>query len=131
MLSNLFGRIMGNKTACGTHSPSRTRSRQASFRPSFEQLEDRTLLSAVSLFTPSGAGGGGSLFSPSISPNDSNNIYLASDMGQMFHSTNGGQSWSEVNFNQLQPTTDSQVQFSTGSAILYGIDTRNDSPTPT
>jgi photosystem II stability/assembly factor-like uncharacterized protein len=37
-----------------------------------------------------GLGGGGSLYAPSISPTDGNNLWLSSDMTTAFHSTDGG-----------------------------------------
>ena len=46
-------------------------------------------------------GVGDSLFSPSISQHNGNNLYLACDMSEMFGSTNGGQSWSDIHFQQL------------------------------
>ena len=45
-----------------------------------------------------GIGGGGALFSPSINPVNSSEYYIACDMSELFHTTNGGQTYSMVNF---------------------------------
>ena len=79
-------------------------------------------LSAVQNWQVAGAGGGGSLYSPSINPTNPQEIYIASDMGQIFHTTTGGTAWSTVDFNQIYGGPDSQVQFTSTSQILYAID---------
>jgi hypothetical protein len=42
-------------------------------------------------FTPHGPGGGGYMYSPSISPFDANHLFLVCDMGGMYRSQDGGQ----------------------------------------
>jgi len=37
---------------------------------------------------PRGIGGGGAMFSPSFSPFDEDEIFLSSDIGELFHSKN-------------------------------------------
>ena len=69
-----------------------------------------------------GIGGGGALFSPSINPNNHNEMYLACDMGELFHSTNSGQPWGEVNFLQVVGGHDSYVSFTNNANILYTVD---------
>src|SRR5208282_4710357 len=49
-----------------------------------------------------GPGGGGALFAPSFNPNSSAEMYLACDMGEVFHSTNFGAAWSVVDFRQIE-----------------------------
>ncbi|MEO8759272.1 MAG: T9SS type A sorting domain-containing protein [Bacteroidia bacterium] len=72
-----------------------------------------------------GIGGGGSLFSPSINPANHNEVYIACDMGELFHSTNAGQQWGEVNFTQIQGNHDSYVCFTNNPNILYTVDYTN------
>jgi len=69
-----------------------------------------------------GIGGGGALFSPSINPANNNEIYVGCDMSELFHSTDGGQHWGEVNFLQVQGGHDSYVSFTNNANILYTVD---------
>jgi len=45
-----------------------------------------------------GTGGGGAMFSPSLSPHQRDELYMAFDMGPEFHTTNFGKSWETLNF---------------------------------
>ncbi len=72
-----------------------------------------------------GIGGGGSLYSPSINPANHNEVYIACDMGELFHSTTAGQQWGEVNFSQIQGNHDSYVSFTNNANILYTVDYSN------
>ena len=69
-----------------------------------------------------GIGGGGALYSPSINPSNHNEIYLGCDMGGLYHSTDLGYSWKEVNFLQLQGGHDACVQFTNNPQVLYCMD---------
>ncbi len=69
-----------------------------------------------------GIGGGGALFSPSINPANHNEMFVACDMSELFHTTNGGQTWDEVNFLQLQGGHDSRVNFTSTAGLLYAVD---------
>jgi len=69
-----------------------------------------------------GIGGGGALFSPSINPANPNEMFVACDMSELFHTTNGGQTWDEVNFLQLQGGHDSKVNFTSTPGLLYAVD---------
>ncbi|HXB39453.1 MAG TPA: hypothetical protein VNZ49_02855, partial [Bacteroidia bacterium] len=69
-----------------------------------------------------GIGGGGALFSPSINPANHNEIYVACDMSELFHTTNSGQTWGELNFTQVQGGHDSYVSFTNNPNILYTVD---------
>ena len=89
---------------------------------SFESLEQRLALTAIQDWQIRGVGGGGALFSPSINPVNSNEIYIASDMGQVFHSTNEGALWETVDHRELHGSQNSKVQFTVNPQILYGVD---------
>jgi photosystem II stability/assembly factor-like uncharacterized protein len=91
--------------------------------PRFDRLEGRSLLSGVpAQFTPVGAGGGGSLFSPSFSPYNDGEIYVASDMGQIIHTTNSGATWQDLDFRQVQGSHESLVEYTNDPQTLYTLD---------
>lgn len=69
-----------------------------------------------------GIGGGGALFSPSINPANPNEIFVACDMSELFHSTSYGQGWDPVHFNQLQGGHDSYINFTNTPGLLYCVD---------
>lgn len=69
-----------------------------------------------------GIGGGGALFAPSISPHDANDIYLQCDMSEVFHTTNKGASWNEIDFRELVSTGGlNTVEFTSDPQVLYTI----------
>src|SRR5579859_1752214 len=68
-------------------------------------------------FTSRGIGGGGALFAPSINPGNHNEMYIGSDVSPFFHSTDQGQNWNLVNFQQAQGGHDSYVSFTTGDTL--------------
>jgi photosystem II stability/assembly factor-like uncharacterized protein len=86
-------------------------------------LESRLAPSGVpSTFTNRGSGGGGALFSPQINPADPSEIYVASDMSQLFHTTNAGTTWQQVDFRQIEGGHQAQVQFTEDPNIRYSLD---------
>jgi hypothetical protein len=96
------------------------------------------LLNAVSVraaqpsqWSPRGPGGGGSFFSPSFSPYTPGEIFVASDMTDVFHSTNCGAAWSVVDFRQLMGGRQALVQFTSNPKVLYALDYSGDGTTPT
>src|SRR2546428_13944798 len=58
--------------------------------------------SPPSLWISRGPGGGGALFSPSFSPHNPNELYVACDLAGLYRSTDLGLSWSLVDFRQIQ-----------------------------
>ena len=52
-------------------------------------------------FKPKGLGGGGALFFPKINPGNDNEFHIACDMSEMFHSTDFGNSYSQIHFSKL------------------------------
>ncbi|MCC6725822.1 MAG: hypothetical protein IT258_15030, partial [Saprospiraceae bacterium] len=80
------------------------------------------LLTAQSeTFTPSGPGGGGYMYSPSISPHDPMQLYLTCDMAGVYRSNDGGQSWAMLHYNQLVSLVKGKVQFTSDPNILYSL----------
>lgn len=69
-----------------------------------------------------GIGGGGALYAPAISPHNNDEIYLQCDMTEVFHSTNFGQTWSEVSYNQMISTGGPHpVEFTSNPDVLYTV----------
>jgi photosystem II stability/assembly factor-like uncharacterized protein len=68
-----------------------------------------------------GIGGGGALFSPSISPHDNAEAYVACDMTELFHTTNSGASWEVLPFRKFRAVRDSRIEFTSDPNILYSI----------
>ena len=87
-----------------------------------ELLESRELLSAVTAFAARGIGGGGAMFAPSISPFNLDEIYVASDMSQILHTTSRGASWEVTDFRQIQGGPAAHISFTSDPNILYGLD---------
>ncbi len=69
-----------------------------------------------------GPGGGGAMFVPSFSPHQSDELFAACDMSELFHTTNLGQDWKTVPFREIQGGRQSQVQFTSDPDILYCLD---------
>ena len=68
-----------------------------------------------------GAGGGGSLFYPSINPANDNEYYVACDMSELFHSTDFGNTYSQVPFTKLQVGNISTYEFTNNNSVAYCI----------
>ncbi|MCX6287535.1 MAG: T9SS type A sorting domain-containing protein [Bacteroidetes bacterium] len=69
-----------------------------------------------------GIGGGGALFSPSINPANHNEIYMGCDMSELFHTTDMGLNWQEMNFLQIQGGHDACMQYTSNPQIRYCVD---------
>src|SRR5437868_946799 len=88
----------------------------------FETLEERAVLAAPDAWSARGIGGGGALFSPSLNPTDVNEMYVASDMSQVFHTTDQGATWQDVDFRELQGSHNARVQFTNDPLVRYSLD---------
>ncbi|HEY3130273.1 MAG TPA: hypothetical protein VGL91_12510, partial [Acidobacteriota bacterium] len=86
--------------------------------------------SPPSLWISRGLGGGGALFSPSFSPHNPNELYVACDLAGLYHSTDLGSSWSLVDFRQIQANRSSSVQFTNDAATLYCLNFKGDTGAP-
>ena len=82
------------------------------------------------VWSPRGVGGGGSLYSPSINPADTNEFYVTCDMSELFHTTDFGLSYTTVPFYQIQGATNASVRFTSNPQIRYSISTANDIMVP-
>jgi hypothetical protein len=81
-------------------------------------------------FASKGIGGGGALFALSINPANNNEYYVACDMGELFHTTDFGLTYSQVNFQQLVGGHNSKVCYTSTSGLLYSISYANNMIVP-
>lgn len=76
-----------------------------------------------------GMGGGGAFFSPSIDPHNGNHLFVASDMSDLFESTDKGESWSVVDYRTIQTSSQcGNIQFTNNSQVLYTLSSTGDAP---
>ena len=72
-------------------------------------------------WNPRGVGGGGALFSPSINPGNNNEYYIACDMSELFHTTDFGLTYSQLNYSQFVGGHNSKMCFTSTANLLYSI----------
>jgi photosystem II stability/assembly factor-like uncharacterized protein len=77
---------------------------------------------APTLWETRGVGGGGALYSPSFSPHNPDEMYLACDMSGLYHTTSLGASWALIDFRTVQGSRGARVQFTSDPQLLYVID---------
>lgn len=68
-----------------------------------------------------GIGGGGALFSPSISPHDDSEYFVSCDMTDLFHSSDAGETWDVVPFTEIRSFPEAEIQFTSDPYILYAL----------
>src|SRR5258706_15769855 len=73
-------------------------------------------------FVSRGPGGGGAFFGPSINPFNSNEIWIGSDMSDLFHSTDFGRTWETVDFRILVGgSLPGRMEFSSDPLVRYAL----------
>ena len=72
-------------------------------------------------WTTRGVGGGGSFYGPTISPFNANEYYLVSDMSEVFHTTDFGNTYQLLPFVQIQGSSYASVQFTADPNIRYSL----------
>lgn len=77
-----------------------------------------------------GPGGGGALFSPSINPHNSADVFIACDMSELFRTTNFGATWAPLDFREMVGNNGAVMQFTLSPTIMYCINMENDVRTP-
>ncbi len=84
-------------------------------------------------FIPKGIGGGGALFMPRINPGNDNEYYVACDMSELFHSTDYGNTYTQLPFSALQTMDVSTWEFTNipNTAYSYYNDGNNGYPVKT
>ncbi|MDX2173708.1 MAG: T9SS type A sorting domain-containing protein [Bacteroidota bacterium] len=88
------------------------------------------VISQPSSFSSKGIGGGGALFAVSINPANNNEYYIACDMGELFHTTNFGNTYNQVHFQQLIGGHNTKVCFTSSVGLLYSISYANNMVVP-
>lgn len=81
-------------------------------------------------FSSRGIGGGGALFSIGINPSNTSEYYVSCDMGELFHSTNGGLNYDQVDFSELIGGHNSKVCFTSTLGLLYSVSYANNEIIP-
>src|SRR5882724_8469558 len=80
------------------------------------------LASPPARFVSRGPGGGGAFFAPSINPFNQDDIWIGSDMSDLFHSTDFGRTWDTVNFTMLQGgSLPGRMEFTTNPLVRYAL----------
>jgi hypothetical protein len=74
-------------------------------------------------FVSRGPGGGGAFFGPSINPFDPSEIWVGSDMSDLFVTLNSGRTWDTIDFRTLQGGNDlGRMCFSSDPQVRYALD---------
>lgn len=80
------------------------------------------LASPPARFVSRGPGGGGAFFGPSINPANADDVWVGSDMGELFHSTDFGRTWDTVNFWLLQGGSQpGRMEFTANPNVRYAL----------
>jgi hypothetical protein len=85
--------------------------------------------SVIRRFEPRGIGGGGALYNPSINPLNKDEVFMTSDMSELYHSTDFGRHWDMVDFRQMIGwNTTGRVAYTSDPKIMYSISNSDESP---
>jgi len=92
----------------------------ASCGPKEPTKQTRTWKEAIDVdWKPVGIGGGGGIYSPSISPHDEKLMFVACDMGGWYRSTDGGNHWRMCDGQQVRKVNFPAVFHPTDPNVLY------------
>src|ERR1019366_8619892 len=89
-----------------------------------------TLLAAAGLalagspaqFVSRGPGGGGAFFGPSINPYNPDDVWIGSDMSDLFHSKDFGRTWDTVDFRLLGGgSLPGRMEFTSNPLVRYAL----------
>ncbi len=72
-------------------------------------------------FEPRGVGAGGALFGPTISPLDPDELYVGTDMSDLYHSSDFGTHWETIPFTVVQGDSFTSTQFTADPSLLYAL----------
>ena len=87
----------------------------------FFYISSISLLAQPQSWQSYGPGGGGALYSPSISHHNPLEIFIPTDMSDLFHTTDFGASYSTVHFKYITAGMMTKVQYTNNPKILYTI----------
>lgn len=79
------------------------------------------LFAQPATFQSTGIGGGGALFSPAINPADDQEMYFASDLGGLYATQTGGQSYDVVHFTEAVVNPYGKVCFTQNNNLRYAL----------
>jgi photosystem II stability/assembly factor-like uncharacterized protein len=77
------------------------------------------LIAQPASFSPRGAGGGGAMFTPRFNPANDNEFYVACDMSELFHTTDFGNSYTQLDFHKLPVLNTSTYEFTNDPMVAY------------
>ena len=84
-----------------------------------------------SVWVSRGPGGGGALYTPTLSPHQPAEAFLTCDMSGAYRTTDCGVSWALLDFAEIRGATQGcQVQFTSAPSVLYAIDYTFEEPAP-
>ncbi|MFL5763862.1 MAG: T9SS type A sorting domain-containing protein [Bacteroidia bacterium] len=89
-----------------------------------------SMMAQPASFSSRGIGGGGALFSLSINPANNSEYYVSCDMGELFHTTDFGVTYNQVNFQELVGGHNSKVCFTSTPGLLYSVSYANNEIVP-
>jgi photosystem II stability/assembly factor-like uncharacterized protein len=73
-------------------------------------------------FISRGPGGGGAFFGPSINPHNPDDLWIGSDMSDLFHSTDFGGTWETVDFRRLLGgNAPGRMEFTSHPLVRYAL----------
>ncbi|MFT3795163.1 T9SS type A sorting domain-containing protein [Flavobacterium sp.] len=84
-------------------------------------LSSQSLFSQPTSFTSRGVGGGGAMFSMAINPANDNEYFASCDMGELFHTTDFGANYTQVDHRQIWGGHASKVCFTSTPGLMYTI----------
>jgi photosystem II stability/assembly factor-like uncharacterized protein len=90
-------------------------------------LSGQIFAAAPAKFISRGPGGGGAFFGPSINPFNPDDVWIGSDMSDLFHSTDFGRNWDTFDFRVLQGGNQpGRMEFTSNPMVRYALN--NDIP---
>ena len=73
-------------------------------------------------FISRGPGGGGAFFGPSVNPYNPDDLWIGSDMSDLFHSTDFGRNWDTVDFRFLVGgNLPGRMEFTSNPLVRYAL----------
>ncbi len=79
-------------------------------------------LNPPTTFVSRGPGGGGAFFDPCFNPSNPDEVWVGSDMSDLFHSTDFGRTWETVDFRSLQGGHQTgRMQFTSDPQVRYAL----------
>jgi len=85
-------------------------------------LLSTTLKAQPAIWHSVGVGGGGALYNPTINPHNNDDLWVSCDMGEVFHSTDFGTSWTTLPFTERRGNGNGGSNIFTGDPnVVYAI----------